>query len=124
MPSCKVNILLLAVTLLHGSVHAAGTDVPLRFNPFVRPDDVIGGAGSAAAVGDASMELRGVMLAGERSLANIGGKIVGIGQDINGYRVIAVNENMVVLDRDGMRKEIGVKTQTGAGNDEQAGGNW
>ncbi len=56
--------------------------------------------------------------------AQLGGKIVGIGQDINGYRVTAVNEQNVILDRDGVRREIGVKTQNGAGNDEQAGGSW
>ena len=118
MPSYPVPVLLLLCSLLQGQAVAADSVEILRINPFVRPDNVTVTANTAVVADSESMELRGVMLAGEHSLANIGGKIVGIGQDINGYRLITVNERTVVLDRDGTRRELGVRTEDGVGRDE------
>jgi len=52
------------------------------------------------------MELRATMVAGERSQANIGGVVIGLGEEVNGYQLIEVHPLHVVLDRDGSSKEI------------------
>ena len=122
MPRGMACILLLVVSLLQAVAQAADEAGPLRINPFVQPEVVADVAGTVVSGEEDSMVLRGIMLAGEQSLANIGGKIVGIGQEINGYRVIAVNESNVVLDRDGTRRELGVSKQDGIENDERRTG--
>ncbi|HUT41443.1 MAG TPA: hypothetical protein VM011_08890 [Gammaproteobacteria bacterium] len=122
MPRGVACILLLVVSLLHAVAQAADGTGPLRINPFVQPEVVADEAGPAVSSNEDSMLLRGVMLAGEQSLANIGGKIVGIGQEINGYRLIAVNESNVVLDRDGTRRELGVSKLDGIENNERRTG--
>ena len=123
MPRGMSCILLLVVSLLQAVAQAAdGVAGPLRINPFVQPEVVADEAITAVSGEEDFMVLRGIMLAGEQSLANIGGKILGIGQEINGYRVIAVNESNVVLDRDGTRRELGVSKLDGIENNERRTG--
>ncbi len=114
---CAWN-LLLVMALTPGGTLANDSYVPLRINPFIQPKTVASTGMTAQSDDGVSMQLRGIMLAGDHSLANIGGKIVGVGDEINGYRLITVNERGVVLDRDGTRKELGVRPEDGTGNDD------
>ena len=41
--------------------------------------------------------LRGTMVAGKQSLANISGVIVSLGEEINGYKLVAIQQREVVL---------------------------
>jgi len=41
--------------------------------------------------------LRAVLAAGKRSLANIDGNILGVGAEIEGYRLVSISEEQVVL---------------------------
>lgn len=118
MSRCRAWYLLLVMVLLQGVALANDSDGPLHINPFLQPRTVASTSKTAQSDDGVSMQLRGIMLAGEHSLANIGGKIVGVGDEINGYRLIAVNERGVVLDRDGTRKELGVRPEDGTGNDD------
>jgi len=113
-----------AILLLQGAAHAGGGTGPLHINPFVRPEMAPTVGGKASSVDGVSMELRGVMLAGDHSLANIGGRVVGIGEDINGYRLITVSEYNAVLEREGVRRELVLKTQDGSSGDGYANGSW
>lgn len=75
---------------------ATPSDVP---NPFARP-----GAARAAtgAVAPLDLELRATLVAGRHSSANIGGTILKLGQELGGYRLIAVREGTAVLVRAGI----------------------
>lgn len=110
--------------LAAAAAQAADERIPLQVNPFVRPES--GAAANAARAGadTGAMELRALMLAGKLSLANIGGHIVGIGEEINGYRLVAVNGDGVVLERDGAQKVLEVRKQDGVGHDTQVNASW
>ena len=47
--------------------------------------------------------LNAVLVAGERSVADIGGHVIGIGERAFGYRLLAVYEDRAVFDYSGAR---------------------
>lgn len=51
-------------------------------------------------------ELRAVMIGGMRPLVNLGGKILGIGDSVEGFRLVEVLERGAVFTRDGIRVEL------------------
>jgi hypothetical protein len=132
MPDClsgqragsRLRLLLPLLLLLQQPAYAAGKGPVLHINPFVPPETIGNGHTVKPATEANSMELRGVVLAGERSLANIGGKVVAIGEEINGYRLIAVNENNVLLDNKGARRELRIRSLDRAGKDANTSGTW
>jgi len=107
MPDCCRKLLIVACCLL-AATQAGGREIVLKTNPFLQP--VNPDAGSAGQQGDekrvAEMELRATIVAGERSQANIGGVVIGLDEEVNGYRLIEVHPLHVVLERDGTSKEI------------------
>jgi hypothetical protein len=84
----------LAGATLQGA--AASSDLP---NPFARPG---GARNAAAAAAPLDLELRATLVAGRRSSANIGGTILRLGQELEGYRLTAVREGTAVLVRAGV----------------------
>lgn len=95
-------------------VHAAEQEVvPLQRNPFVAPKALEPPVAAVAPRRYAEPEpepepepqfgLRAVLSAGSDSLANIDGSILGVGQTIDGYRLVAIREHQVVLKRRGKR---------------------
>ncbi len=48
------------------------------------------------------------MVAGERSLANLGGVVLKLGEDTHGYRLLEVREWMAVFSKDGERVVLAV----------------
>jgi len=113
MHSRSTTILLAAgLAILQSTPCQATGQVPLHINPFSQPilaDEPAAGNGSPIMEGNtASLELRGTMLAGKNSVANIGGNILGIGQTINGYTVVAVEDRKVTLEKGETRKELSV----------------
>lgn len=46
-------------------------------------------------------ELRGIIRSEDIAIANIGGKMVGLGEEIDGYRLINVKERSVVFEKNG-----------------------
>ena len=108
MPDLRRTLLIAAGCLLMTAT-AGARDVVLKTNPFLKP--VSPETGQAAGKQDdvqtvTEMELRATMMAGERSQANIGGVVIGLGEVVNGYQLIEVHPLHVVLDRDGTSKEI------------------
>jgi len=51
-------------------------------------------------------ELRAVMVRGARSLVNLGGTILGIGESAGGLRLVEVRERSAVFATDGGRVEV------------------
>jgi hypothetical protein len=87
---------------------AADQYAALRTNPFIKPGNIADSQSNKTADVPlaADMQLRATVVAGSRSQANIGGVIIGLGEDVDGYRLTEVHARRVVLERDGTRKEI------------------
>ncbi len=69
--------------------------------------DGTGAAAPAAAQGPVlAAELRAVMAGGARPLVNLGGTILGIGDSVDGFRLVEVRERSAVFARDGNRVEL------------------
>jgi len=89
--------------------HATETAGTLQKNPFINSymsemETPASPAGKTTPPPE--LELRGTMIAGQNSQANIGGIILAIGEDIEGYKLVAVKQRHVVLDRNGTKKML------------------
>ena len=102
---------LLGLTLGHAYAAEQATE-PLQRNPFVAPR-VLEPPPVAVLPRRVAPEpdvppapqfgLRAVLSAGHHSLANIDGTILGVGEAIEGFRLVSIGEHSVVLKRRGQR---------------------
>ena len=100
----------LVVTLIAGatSFAAHADERPssvLRFNPFTRPDldgaQASGGRSLASPAAPAwSPVLKATLLAGNDSLANLGGVVLKAGEETHGYRLQQVRAREAVFAKD------------------------
>ncbi len=79
----------------------------LAHNPFDRPALLM----QTQALADDSrldeaMQLRGVLVGGARSLANVDGKILAVGETIGEYTLIQVSETSAVLRSDNVTVQL------------------
>ena len=91
MPELRRMLLIVAGCLLMTAT-AGARDLVLKTNPFLKP--VSPDTGQTADKQDddkhvAEMKLRATMVAGEHSQANIGGVVIGLGEEINGYQPVS-----------------------------------
>jgi hypothetical protein len=102
----------MAIAMCLTQVCHAGQGVPdLKINPFARPVDNQVNPADSAASGQAAQVpfvLRGTMVAGQQSLANISGVIVSLGEEINGFKLIAIHQREVVLLKNDERRILSV----------------
>ena len=113
-----VRLIALSSILLIASGSASWAAPPLR-NPFRVPFD----AADAAAPNEKSalsnsLELTGILWAGEDSLANVSGEILAIGESIDGYVLVEVSEDGAVFERSGSRYAV-LLTATDSGSQEK-----
>lgn len=67
-------------------------------NPFAKPPMVVAvEAAPGSSSGNSQLALRGVLLAGSDSLANISGTLYGIDETVAGMRVADIGEDYVAL---------------------------
>jgi hypothetical protein len=95
-----VRVAFVALAALLGRIPAQADDaVPLAHDPFVRPRlvELVPPAESMRV----PLELRAVLSAGDDSLANVGGQIVHVGEEVSGYRLVAVSEDGALFEQDG-----------------------
>ena len=89
------------VVLSLSQVSQAGQSVhDLKVNPFVSPiESQASRTQSVSSEQESSVPfvLRGTMVAGQESLANISGVIVSLGMDISGYKLAVVRQREVIL---------------------------
>ncbi len=103
----RVLIALLFAGLVMGSdVRTANAEgrIRLRFDPFAQPGAQTAGPGSPGRAGSQrawSPELRATLVSGERSLVNLGGTILELGEEAHGYRLLEVREGEAVFERAG-----------------------
>jgi hypothetical protein len=84
-------------------------------DPFARPALPVAAPADAAAAEQAAAlaarpQLRAVMVAPDRSLANISGHILAVGEWFGDYQVTRIRERSVTLvTRGGVRSELGME---------------
>ena len=89
----------------------AGSPPPLRFDPF-RERVAVGTAPRPAEARRPDREFQPLLLStvvgGERPLANLGGEILGIGEESHGYRLIEVKSFEATFEKEGetLRLEV------------------
>ena len=113
MHSRCFTLIFLQLMLLSPAAHAV--ELVLKSNPFERPlmtDKSKPDQTAPVQAALASMTLRATMAAGPDSLANIGGEILGIGQQINGYTLLAVHPRHVVLEKNETQKTLSIDNDT------------
>ena len=83
------------LAVLAGGAATAAEDLA---NPFARPRAAEAPRRSGAQHERPNgLELRATLVRGSSSSANIGGTIVRVGERVNGYRLVSVNEGAAVL---------------------------
>jgi len=107
---------LIAVLLIVACSQAAAAEdgpPPLRNNPFSRPpsDVVIEDrvSGRSEQIPNPTIELQATMIGSTNRLANVDGRIVEIGDVVNGHVVVEILERSAVFERNGTRTKIYVK---------------
>lgn len=102
MPERSLLYIALFVSMMLSSASICAFDVELKTNPFERPvlSDSDADQHMIAKEPAAEMALLGTMAAGHNSLANIGGEILAIGETVNGYTIVSIEEHYVVLQKD------------------------
>ena len=72
---------------------------PLRHDIFARPFNV-GTTTSTSGVGNRQHpKLFAVMVAGDKSLVNLNGTIIGIGEEKDGFRLIRVRDHVAIFKK-------------------------
>jgi len=109
---------LLSITmpaLLSVTAILAATPAQAGRDPFARPalprpapaDPAAAAAAGVAAEPAARPQLRAVMVASGHALANISGRILGVGEWFGDYKVVKIRERSVVLaTRGGAKSEL------------------
>ncbi len=98
--------------LVLGADIASAVEEPRRIqvNPFTRPDLSTGSAEKGVPeikeTNPAGLVLKGTLVAGSDPMANIGGVILEIGEEVEGYRLVSIGEREVVLEKGGFRKTL------------------
>ena len=82
----------------------------LRHDPFKKPDFLQQLSSKKVEVPQEDTiillegELRAIINAGPRSMANIDGNILTMGEELEGYRLVGVRDREAVLERNGYRQ--------------------
>jgi hypothetical protein len=104
----RTSLVLLCALLTLGAPAAAGDERPrrLRFNPFAQPELAAIAQADPSRVATGAFhgwapELTATLTAGEESLANLGGVILGIGEETHGYRLVKVDVFEASFEKDG-----------------------
>ncbi len=115
-----LTAVLFAGLALGSSALAANAEGPirLRFDPFAQPGTQAAGSGRpgpAASQRAWSPELRATLVSGERSLVNLGGTILELGEEAHGYRLLEVREDEAVFERAGSEVVLQMTGPEGGG---------
>lgn len=89
---------LVLTALIAGLLPVAATATPLQHDPFARPFQ-LGSSTSADANISSGPKLIAVIVAGKKSLVNLNGAIIGIGEEKDGYRLIRVRDRKAIFKK-------------------------
>ncbi|KQQ88457.1 hypothetical protein [Massilia sp. Leaf139] len=96
---------ILAAALALALVPLLATAQPLR-DPFARPAPQVRAVEAEAEAPPPAPQLRAVMVAPGRALANINGQILAVGEWFGDYQLIKVDERGVTLDKRGVKSVL------------------
>ncbi|MDX2457907.1 MAG: hypothetical protein QNL87_10405 [Gammaproteobacteria bacterium] len=106
----RLLMLIGLLVMLLPSAAAHAVDTGLKTNPFEPPvsgdSDTDQEPEAQAPVPE--MVLLGTMDAGRNSLADIGGEILAVGQEVSGYTLVAVHPYHVVLQKDAIQRILSI----------------
>jgi len=118
--------LVLATVLAGAPEWSFSEEAKLQHDPFARPaltslqrGSKGGPAGSgkaAAAEPGRRLNLQALMMAGPRSMANVDGMMVRIGDQVYGYRLVAVHERQAVFEKNNKRFTLFIRSDGRAPN--------
>ncbi len=107
------RLLIVVVAFIAGIASAQDAPPVLRNNPFSRPpsDFVIEDRVSATPIEVAGEvpEVQATMIGSVNRLANVDGRILQVGDEINGYSIVEIHEQYAVFEREGRRTNVYVK---------------
>lgn len=92
----KLILLFCCLALANFNVIAAEI---LRHNPFEQPESIHGRNQKGNTTDVAKLELRGTVIDGLDSVANIGGEYYRLNQEVSGFRVVRIESGSVTLSR-------------------------
>ena len=89
--------------------HAEMKDVPLSKNPFIKPTAAVAPTGDQIIITDigetlTDRNLRATLTSSERSIANIDGMMIFVGDQVKGYTLISVGDGFATFVKN--EKEI------------------
>ncbi|UTW07138.1 hypothetical protein [Pseudomonas benzenivorans] len=104
----RYSLVLLAMTF--GILAVAGESrAEVTTDPFSRPTLSQAASQAVSLEAGAGLELRGILLAGEHSVVNVGGTIVALGEAIDGYLLTQVSEEAAVFRKNNESIRIRLK---------------
>lgn len=112
MSRFAIRVGIVTALLLSASGHAADGAPILRSNPFDQPVATDRRAAAPAETVEL-IDLRGTIIAGTNSRANISGTLLGIGEKIAGHQLISVQQGRVTLVKNGVEKTLTMNADDG-----------
>lgn len=105
------RLVMITLALLAAAAPAADEVRRLRHDPFDRsdwPPKTAASTTTPAAEAAWRPQLRAIVAAGGASMVNVGGRLLRIGDETDGYRLVEVRERSAVFVRQGARVELGL----------------
>lgn len=90
----------------------AATAEPLRHDPFARPFQLGSSTASTDVNNPGSPRLIAVIVAGKKSLVNLNGTIIGIGEEKDGYRLLRVRDRKAIFKKGKKRVVLDMEMQS------------
>ena len=119
---CFLLSLFPLLVVFTSGVMADETAYMLQSNPFAQPfvekPEQRGSVQEPEPSALEGLQLRAIMTAGSESLANVGGKIVGIGEEIEGYRLVTVDHEQAVFSKHGKLITLTLKQEAENANND------
>lgn len=105
-------IVVATLVVLPGGTVSADTPTSLAHNPFARPPSEVTMEVRNPVQADgtvAPLDLRATMVGATDRLANVGGRTLRPGDEVQGYKLMQVYEDKAIFSRDGNRLTVYVK---------------
>ena len=89
-------------------------EVRPRFDPFKKPDQLMKASTKAPtpkSLFKTKLQLFATLRAGKNSMVNVQGRIVRLGEEIEGYKLLEVNDHSAVFAKSEHRVHLSLDTQ-------------
>ena len=114
----KQWLAIVSIMCVTAASYAGGGGNDLGTNPFFRPVDSqkhLDATELTEQLSPVPLVLRGTVVAGQQSLANISGVVVSLGEEINGYKLVSIQQREAILLKGSDRRVLLVDDQKEGG---------